>query len=163
MSRRAHTRWSSLTSRRRARAATASKAGRHDASRQSESTWESAPPPLTPDELRRLSAESRARAQQLEAQQDLERLRRRYWSGERLIEESKSDLPWWEHPEADPYAVLELLPGASIAEAAAARREIARRCHPDVTGKPKVSDLSLRHMIAANAAYDRLRRALQPV
>jgi hypothetical protein len=152
-----------LTSRRRARTATAPKAGRDGVSNPAASTGQEAPPPVTPDELRRLSAESRARAEQLEAQQDLERLRRRYWSGERLLEESKSDLPWWEHPEADPYAVLELLPGATITEAAAARRLIARRCHPDGTGKRKVSDLSLRHMIAANAAYDRLRRALQPV
>ena len=43
-----------------------------------------------------------------------------------------ADLAWWEHPDADPYAVLDL-PGASIEEAAAARRDVARRCHPDTT------------------------------
>ena len=109
-----------------------------------------------------MSAQARAQAEQAEALRDLERLRRRYWSGERILEESKTDLPWWEHPEADPHAVLELLPGASIAEASAARRAIARRCHPDVTRR-RQSDLDRRRMVAANAAYDRLRRALQPL
>lgn len=120
-------------------------------------------PIVTPRELWQISARARAEAEQAEAQRDLTRLRQRYWSGERLLEESKSDLPWWEHPDADPHAVLELLPGASIAEAAAARRAIARRCHPDVTGQRQSSDMAARRMIAANAAYDRLRRALQPV
>ena len=110
-----------------------------------------------------MSARARAQAEQAEALQELERLRRRYWSGERILEESKTDLPWWEHPEADPHAVLELLPGASIAEAAAARRAIARRCHPDVSRGRRSSELAMRRMVAANAAYDRLRRALQPL
>jgi hypothetical protein len=110
-----------------------------------------------------MSARARAQAAQAEAQQDLTRLRRRYWSGERILEESKTDLPWWEHPEADPHAVLDLLPGASVAEAAAARRAIALRCHPDVTGQRQSTDLAVRRMVAANAAYDRLRRALHDV
>lgn len=110
-----------------------------------------------------MSAEDRARAEQAEAQRDLARLRERYWSGERLLEESKSDVPWWEHPDADPYAILDLVPGASIEEAAAARRAIARRCHPDARGRRHAPDMARRQMIAANAAYDRLRRALQPV
>lgn len=131
-------------------------------------TWAAAAAPgdvplATPAERWQLRGRARAQAEQAEAQQDLERLRRRYWSGERILEESKTDLPWWEHPEADPHAVLELLPGASIAEAAAARRDIARRCHPDVTGQRQPTDMAMRRMVAANAAYDRLRRALQSV
>jgi hypothetical protein len=110
-----------------------------------------------------MTAGDRARAEQAEAQRDLTRLRRRYWSGERLLEESRSEVAWWEHPDADPYAILELVPGASLAEAAAARRTIARRCHPDLTAQRAVTDVSMRRMVAANAAYDRLRRALQPV
>jgi hypothetical protein len=120
-------------------------------------------PPEGSDEPRQLTAQERAEAARAEALQDLARLRRRYWSGERILEESKSDLPWWEHPEADPHAVLELLPGASMAEVAAARRAIALRCHPDVTGRRRSSDLAVRRMVAANGAYDRLRRALHPL
>lgn len=107
---------------------------------------------------------SRASAERAEAQHELLRLRTRYWSGERLLEEAKTDLEWWEHPEADPHAVLELLPGASMEEASAARRRIARRCHPDLMQlQGERRELALRHMVAANAAYDRLRRALRPV
>jgi DnaJ-class molecular chaperone len=110
-----------------------------------------------------MSREARAAAERAEAQRDLARLRERYWSGERIIEESKLEIAWWEHPDADPYAVLELLPGASMTEIAAARRAIARRCHPDVTGQRHATELAMRRMVAANAAFDRLRRALQPV
>ena len=110
-----------------------------------------------------MSAGDRARAEQAEALRDLTRLRRRYWSGERLLEESQTDLAWWEHPDADPYAILELVPGASLSEASAARRLIARRCHPDLAVQHDVSDQAMRRMVAANAAYDRLRRALQPI
>lgn len=110
-----------------------------------------------------LRARMRADQERTEALHELLRLRTRYWSGERIIEEAKADLAWWEHPEADPYAVLELLPGASLDEAAAARRAIARACHPDLTHtQGKALDLSLRRMVAANAAYERLRRALRP-
>lgn len=115
-------------------------------------------PDVDSDEMR---ARFRASAERREAQHELLRLRSRYWSGERLIEEARSETEWWEHPEADPYAVLELLPGASIEEASAARRHIARRCHPDVTQlRGERREWALRHMIAANAAYERLRRAL---
>ena len=103
----------------------------------------------------------RARAQ-AEAQRDLDRLRARHWSGERLIEEGRHAMEWWEHPEADPYAVLGVLPGESLERAAAARRLIALACHPDRAGSgDEDPDVALRRMIAANAAYDRLRRALQ--
>lgn len=111
-----------------------------------------------------LRARFRARADQAEAQRELHRLRSRYWSGERIVEEAKSEALWWEHPEADPYAVLDLLPGASIEQAATARRQIARRSHPDLPHfTDKTRDVALRRMIAANAAYERLRRALRPV
>jgi len=120
-------------------------------------------PSSWPSEAVEASALDRARAAQAEAQRDLARLRERYWSGERLLEESKSDAPWWEHPDADPYAILNLVPGASMEEAALARRAIARRCHPDTRGRRHDPDMARRQLVAANAAYDRLRRALQPV
>lgn len=121
---------------------------------------------LEPDPVRaaELAERFRARAARAEAQRDLQRLRARHWSGERVIEEGRVDLEWWEHPEADPYAILGLLPGARLDEAAAARRRIAQECHPDrqahVDGDTSVA---MRRMVAANAAYDRLRRALLPV
>jgi DnaJ-class molecular chaperone len=111
-----------------------------------------------------LAERFRARKARAEAQRDLQRLRTRHWSGERIVEEGRTEIEWWEHPEADPYAVLGLLPGASMEEAAAARRSIANDCHPDRlehgSGDP---DVALRRMVATNAAYDRLRRALHPV
>lgn len=111
-----------------------------------------------------LAQRFRARAARAEAQRDLQRLRKRHWSGERVVEEGRAEIEWWEHPEADPYAVLGLLPGASIDEAAAARRRIAHDCHPDRQEQSAEDpDLALRRMVAANAAYDRLRRALHPV
>jgi hypothetical protein len=111
-----------------------------------------------------LRSRSRASADLAEAQYELQRLRTRYWSGERLLEEAKADLQWWEHPDADPYAVLDLLPGATIEEASAARRRIARRCHPDLAELEGARrDQAIRHMVAANAAYERLRRGLRPV
>ena len=68
---------------------------------------------VEPDALRaaEMAARFRARSAQLEAQRELERLRHRHWSGERLIEEGRAEIQWWEHAEADPYAVLGLLPG----------------------------------------------------
>lgn len=111
-----------------------------------------------------LQALFRARAARAEAERDLIRLRARHWSGERLIEESRIEAAWWEHPDADPYAVLGLMPGAPIEAAAAARRRIATRCHPDRVSLDRPErERALRRMVAANAAYDRLRRALHPV
>ncbi len=114
-----------------------------------------------------LAERFRARAAQRDAQRDLERLRSRYWSGERLLEEARGPMEWWEHPEADPYAVLDLVPGARLEEAGEARRRIAQACHPDrldlVDPNAVGNDLARRRMVAANAAYDRLRRALRPV
>lgn len=121
---------------------------------------------LEPDRARaaQLAERFRARAARVEAERELQRLRTRHWSGERILEEGRVETEWWEHPDADPYAVLGLLPGASLSEAAAARRRIAQECHPDrqlqavdEPGQP------VRRMIAANLAYDRLRRALLPV
>lgn len=120
---------------------------------------------IQPDAARaaELAERFRARAARAEAQRELRRLRARHWSGERVIEEGRTPLEWWEHPEADPYAVLGLLPGAPIEEAAAARRHVAQACHPDRLGPDDDHELALRRMVAANAAYDRLRRALHPV
>ena len=121
-------------------------------------------PPIEVDPVRaeQLAAFRRACEARAEAIRDLQRLRERHWSGERLIEESRAAAEWWEHPEADPYAVLGLLPGASLEQAAAARRKVAAKCHPDRHANNPDS-IELRRMIAANAAYDRLRRALIPV
>ena len=106
-----------------------------------------------------LWAELRARRARRDALKDLQRLRARHWSAARVVEEGRLGLDWWEHPEADPYAVLSLLPGASLEEAAAARRRIAMECHPDRLAPDADQDLALRRMVAANAAFDRLRRA----
>ena len=115
-----------------------------------------------PQRAAELAQRFRARAARAEAQRDLLRLRARHWSGSRLIEEGRIDeLEWWEHPEADPYAVLGLLPGARLEDAAAARRRIAQRCHPDRAAESgEDPEVAIRRMVAANAAYDRLRRAL---
>jgi DnaJ-class molecular chaperone len=94
---------------------------------------------------------------------DLHRLRERHWSPERIIEEGRIGIDFWEHHEADPYAVLSLMPGASLEEAAAARRRIAQQCHPDRLDDEGDRDEAMRRMVAANAAYDRLRRALRAV
>lgn len=111
-----------------------------------------------------LSARFRARRARAEAEAELRRLRRRHWSGERVLEEGRVTIEWWEHPEADPYAVLGLLPGASLQEASSARRRIAYACHPDRIDPDTIDgDEALRRMVAANAAYERLRRALRPV
>ncbi len=104
----------------------------------------------------------RERKARAEAAADLRRLRARHWSGERLVEESRFEAEWWEHSEADPYAVLGVLPGASLGEVAAARRQIAKECHPDgLYDDDEAREDARQHMIAANAAYDRIRRALR--
>lgn len=114
-----------------------------------------------PEWAAELAERFRARAARAEAQRELIRLRERHWSGERVIEEGRTTIEWWEHPEADPYAVLGLVPGAKLDEAAAARRRIAQQCHPDRTmASGDDLDLDVRRMVAANAAFDRLRRAL---
>ena len=59
--------------------------------------------------------------------------------------------------------VVERPDASSLEEAAAARRQIAQQCHPDRLGEEADADDALRRMIAANAAYDRLRRALRAV
>lgn len=111
-----------------------------------------------------LAERFRARAARAEAQRELQRLRTRHWSGERILEEGRIEVAWWEHPEADPYAVLGILPGARLDEAAAARRRIAQECHPDRQAQTDVDpDVAMRRMVAANSAYDRLRRALLPI
>ena len=110
-----------------------------------------------------LHEELRSRRAREEAERDLMRLRERHWSGERVVEEGRLGINFWEHHEADPYAVLSLLPGASLDEAAAARRRIAQECHPDRLVDDQDADDALRRIVAANAAYDRLRRALRTV
>jgi len=120
-------------------------------------------PEVDPARSEELAARFRARAARAEAQRDLARLRARHWSGERLIEEGRIKREWWEHPDADPYAVLGLLPGARIEEIAAARRQVAQRYHPDRLPPDGDARDATRRMIAANAAYERLRRALHPV
>lgn len=111
-----------------------------------------------------LSERFRARRARAEAEADLRRLRARHWSGERVLEEGRTAIEWWEHPEADPYAVLGLLPGARLEEAAIARRRVAASCHPDrIAADDAAAEEALRRMVAANAAYDRLRRALRSV
>ena len=126
---------------------------------------ESSPSPVIDLEAAaELQAVFRARAERAEAERDLIRLRARHWSGERLIEEGRIEAEWWEHAEADPYAVLGLIPGAPIDAAATARRRIAMRCHPDrISLEGDARERALRRMVAANAAYDRIRRALHPV
>lgn len=117
-------------------------------------------PEVDPIEAAELHARFRARAAQAEAERELIRLRARHWSGERLIEEGRTVLQWWEHADADPYAVLGLVPGASLDDASRARRAIARECHPDRLENSPNAERAIRRMVAANSAYDRLRRAL---
>ena len=117
-------------------------------------------PVVDPVRAAELAAYRRACDARDEAIRDLQRLRARHWSGERLLEESQATLEWWEHPDADPYAVLGLMPGAGLEQASAARRRIALECHPDRLGGRATPEIAIRRMVAANAAYDRLRRAL---
>jgi hypothetical protein len=128
-----------------------------------EAPWSARAEP-DPAKAAELAERFRARAARAEAQRELLRLRRRHWSGSRVIEEGRIDIEWWEHPDADPYAVLGLLPGAKLEEAAAARRKIAQRCHPDrLADSDEDPEVAIRRMVAANSAYDRLRRALLAV
>lgn len=106
--------------------------------------------------VRREAAMARA-----EAQRELEELRARHWSAERVLEEGRLGLEWWEHPAADPHAVLGLLPGDSLGDATRARRALAREVHPDTAARGEATRGP--QMAAVNVAYDRLRRALAPV
>jgi hypothetical protein len=108
-------------------------------------------------------ARRRAAQRRHEAEQELARLRRRHWTGERLVEEGALGIEFWEHDEADPYAVLGLFPGASLEQAAAARKRIAIECHPDRAAAGVLSPDAARRMSAANSAYERLRQALRPI
>jgi len=126
----------------------------------------SPPPEPTPEQRAARDALIRRRleeARRREAEQELRELRSRHWSARRVFEESHLGIDFWEHPLADPYAVLGLLPGATLQEAAAARRRIARECHPDLAGSHEQASDAAARMSAANAAYERLRRALLPV
>lgn len=125
--------------------------------------------PVDPAMAERMTEARRRREARREAEAELLRLRSRHWSGERLIEEGRPlpggrpELEWWEHPDADPYAVLGIIPGATLEEASHARRRIASANHPDrVGGDDDVAAEGTRRMVAANAAYDRLKRALLP-
>lgn len=119
------------------------------------------PMPALPDQQAlhaRLAARRRAEVTRAEAQRELTDLRQRHWSAERIYEESRLGLEWWEHPRADPHAVLDLLPGDGLDDATRARRAIARRVHPDLVADQEVG--AARQMAAVNVAYDRMRHAL---
>jgi hypothetical protein len=118
-------------------------------------------PAPDPEVVARLRFEADMRA----AQAELAARRRWHWSGERIVQEGRRAIEWWEDAFADPYAILDLLPGASWAEINAARRRIARECHPDaLIGREHEpladEDTRIRRMAAANDAYERLRRAV---
>ena len=108
-------------------------------------------------------ARRRAEQRQREAEQELARLRARHWTGERVIEEANRGMDFWEHDDADPYAVLGLFPGATLEEAAAARKRIAIECHPDRSAAGVLPPDAARRMSSANLAYERLRQALRPI
>jgi hypothetical protein len=108
-----------------------------------------------------LVARRRGELARAEAQQQLEELRRRHWSADRVFEESRLGVDWWEHPLADPHAVLGLLPGDSLGDATQARRAIAKGVHPDVA--PDEDHGAYRQMAAVNSAYGRMRRAFAPL
>lgn len=115
-----------------------------------------------PEAIARLRMEAEMRA----AQTELHARRRWHWSGERIVHEGRRDIEWWEDSFADPYAILDLLPGATWAEINTARRRIARECHPDALigrdeGEILPEDVRIRRMAAANDAYERLRRAVR--
>ena len=110
-----------------------------------------------------LLAHRRAEQRRREAEQELARRRARYWSGERLVEEGAKGIDFWEHDEADPYAVLGILPGATLEEAAAARKRIAVECHPDRLASGVLPPDAARRMSSANAAYECLRQAFRPI
>lgn len=119
---------------------------------------------VDPEMAARLAASRRRHAERREAEAELLRLRARHWSGERILEESGMPIQWWEHPDADPYAVLGIFPGATLEEASHARRRIASENHPDLhpVDQAMAADRT-RRMVAANSAYDRLKRALLPL
>lgn len=117
--------------------------------------------PALPDQRAlhaRLAARRRAELTRAEAQRELSELRHRHWSAERIYEESRLGVDWWEHPKADPHAVLGLLPGDGLDDASRARRAIARTVHPDLVTDP--DEGCARQMAAVNGAFDRMRRAL---
>ena len=108
-------------------------------------------------------ARRRAEQRRREAEEELARLRARHWTGERVIEEANRGMDFWEHDDADPYAVLGLFPGATLEEAAAARKRIAIECHPDRSAAGVLPPDAARRMSSANLAYERLRQALRPI
>lgn len=118
--------------------------------------------PLSADAEGKLVARRRAELERLEAQRQLQLLRQRHWSAERVFEESHLGIDWWQHPDADPHAMLAVLPGDPLDLAKRNRRAIARGVHPDSS---EIDDpaLAQEQMAAVNAAYDRLKRALAPL
>jgi molecular chaperone DnaJ len=54
---------------------------------------------------------------------------------------------------SDPYATLELQPGASTDDVSKAYRRLAKKYHPDVNGSPEAA----RKMSEINAAYERIK------
>jgi hypothetical protein len=117
-------------------------------------------PSCTPEVYAALQTRRRAEVARKEARRELEELRQRHWSPERVLEESRLGVDWWEHPLADPHAVLGLLPGDTLDAATGARRAIAKGVHPDINDDP---DTGVRQMTAVNGAYERIRRAKAPL
>jgi hypothetical protein len=123
-------------------------------------------PALSAYQYAQLVARRQAEVARAEAQREVEALRRRHWSADRIYEESRLGIDWWEHPQADPHAMLGVLPGDALEDATAARRHIAMAVHPDrVADGGSAADPALAHrqMAAVNSAYDRLRRAYAPL
>jgi hypothetical protein len=81
--------------------------------------------------------------------------RHTYWSPESVFEESRRCAC----DDADPYEILGIDRDASLAEAAAARRRIAKACHPDLGSTDFTTFRSNEErMRRVNQAYDDLRR-----
>lgn len=97
---------------------------------------------------------ARAEAARKAACEEAKRLRRDYWSAERLFETSRraaaaAPPDVFDDAARDPFAVLGLSPGATLEEARLARRQLAMRYHPDRNPDAAGAD----RMAAVNAAF----------
>jgi DnaJ-domain-containing protein 1 len=105
----------------------------------------------------------REQAEREAAEREAAERTRRYWSGERLIAAGRAGAHWWAAPDADPYAVLGVLPGATLADISAARRRLAKAHHPDLVELSGAAACeAAERMAAVNRAYQELRRMLGP-
>jgi hypothetical protein len=82
--------------------------------------------------------------------------RRWYWSAERLLTPSPAGAD-------DPFEVLGLGPGATLAEATRARRRLAKLYHPDLAEDDAARAHAAAKMAKVNAAYEQVRFLLQCV